>query len=423
MRSKNSLIRRSLAVATLAALSIGPISAHAHPYGHDRQGGYGAFNHYGPSHHRGYPMHPRFNDPRAYGTPMYGPRGFDPRLDPRMNRPGFYGPAYAPRQAPMYAPYAPRADRGTSKNYGNATMGGAKARGTEGYGSKGDDGYGKRDTREEKPAAVLGNIPEIADQAGNFSMLLTAVEAAGLAEALTSAGPFTVFAPTDDAFAALPREAVGGLMQEENQAMLARLLQHHVVAGEIKSSDLKDGGTVNSLAETSLAVESRDNAFFVGGGQVIMADIEASNGVIHVVDRVLFPEGFACLLTTAERDGRFSTLLAAAEAAGLTDALVTGGPFTLLAPTDDAFDALPEGALESLLADPQALADVLRGHLIEGTVVAEDVLALDSVETLAGTTLEIANEDGVRIGGAGVIQTDIRAGNGVIHVIDSVLLP
>lgn len=118
-----------------------------------------------------------------------------------------------------------------------------------------------------------------------------------------------------------------------------------------------------------------------------------------------------------------STLVAAVKAAGLLEVLSGEGPFTVLAPTDKAFAKLPEGALDGLLADPEALAGVLKAHVVAGKAKAATVVTLDQVETLNGT-YPVAVADGVvSIGGATVIATDLMAGNGVVHLIDTVILP
>ena len=129
------------------------------------------------------------------------------------------------------------------------------------------------------------------------------------------------------------------------------------------------------------------------------------------------------IVDVASKAGSFNTLITALKAADLADTLAGEGPFTVLAPTDAAFAALPEGALEGLLADPQKLASVLTLHVVAGNAMAADVVGLDSVATLNGKVLDVDASDGVAIGGASVIKTDIAASNGVIHVIDRVLLP
>lgn len=121
--------------------------------------------------------------------------------------------------------------------------------------------------------------------------------------------------------------------------------------------------------------------------------------------------------------GNFTTLVTALKAADLVDTLNSEGPFTVFAPTDAAFAALPEGALEGLLADPEALANVLTLHVASGRVSAADVVKLSNVATVQGASLDVVTSDGVSVGGATVVQADISASNGVIHVIDSVILP
>jgi uncharacterized surface protein with fasciclin (FAS1) repeats len=126
---------------------------------------------------------------------------------------------------------------------------------------------------------------------------------------------------------------------------------------------------------------------------------------------------------TAATVGTFNTLLTAAEAAGLAETLANGGPFTVFAPTDDAFAALPAGTVEALLADPDALAEILLYHVLDGEVFAADVVNLTSATTLQGSAVSIDASMGVKVNDANVIQTDVLASNGVIHVIDKVLLP
>lgn len=121
--------------------------------------------------------------------------------------------------------------------------------------------------------------------------------------------------------------------------------------------------------------------------------------------------------------GSFTTLVAALQAADLVDTLNSDGPFTVFAPTDAAFAALPDGALEGLLADPVALANVLTLHVVPGRASAADVVKLTNVATVQGAMLAVDTSDGVSVGGAHVVQADVPASNGVIHVIDRVILP
>ena len=170
---------------------------------------------------------------------------------------------------------------------------------------------------------------------------------------------------------------------------------------------------------------------------VTTADILTANGVIHVIDTVILPPSMIAaeeeqammeetpdIVDIAVNDGRFTTLVTALQAAGLVDTLKGEGPFTVFAPTDEAFAALPEGTLESLLADIPALTDVLLYHVVPGKVMATDVVNLDSADTVLGQPVSISTADGnVTVDGANVIITDIEGKNGVIHVIDAVIIP
>lgn len=131
----------------------------------------------------------------------------------------------------------------------------------------------------------------------------------------------------------------------------------------------------------------------------------------------------ADIVDTAVAAGSFETLVAAVQAAGLVDTLKSDGPFTVFAPTDEAFAKLPEGTVESLLKDKEALTKVLTYHVVPGKVMAKDVVGLTSAKTVQGQSITIDTKDGVKVDNANVIKTDIETSNGVIHVIDSVILP
>jgi len=142
------------------------------------------------------------------------------------------------------------------------------------------------------PALAGGHSMDIVDtaaDAGSFETLLAAATAAGLVETLKSEGPFTVFAPTDEAFAALPEGTVESLLMEENKDQLTSILTYHVVPGKVMSSDLTDGMMATTVQGGDLTVDMSDGVM-INGANVVTADIEASNGVIHVIDAVILPE-------------------------------------------------------------------------------------------------------------------------------------
>lgn len=137
-------------------------------------------------------------------------------------------------------------------------------------------------------AAYAADIVDTAVSNGSFKTLVAAVQAAGLAETLKGAGPFTVFAPTDEAFAALPAGTVDDLLKPENKEKLTKILTYHVVSGKVMSGDLKDG-TKTATVEGAEVTIDLDNGAMVNDAKVVTADVAADNGVIHVIDKVLMP--------------------------------------------------------------------------------------------------------------------------------------
>ena len=280
----------------------------------------------------------------------------------------------------------------------------------------------------QDPAAP-GTIVDVATEAGSFGTLLAAVDAAGLTDTLLGEGPFTVFAPTDEAFAALPEGTVEALLADI--PALTDILLYHVVPGVVLAADVATLTSATSVQGSDIGISFEGNELLLNQDSRLLAtNITASNGVIHVIDKVILPpapEAMApgTIVDVATEAGSFGTLLAAVEAAGLVDTLAGEGPFTVFAPTDEAFAALPEGTVEALLADIPALTDILLYHVVAGEVLAADVVGLDSATTVQGSDVAITVDGGnVFLNGtAQVIATDIAASNGVIHVIDKVILP
>ena len=279
------------------------------------------------------------------------------------------------------------------------------------------------------------NIVENAVNSADHTTLVAAVKAAGLVETLSGPGPFTVFAPTDEAFAKLPAGTVEELLKPENKQQLVDILTYHVVAGKVMAADVVKLSEAETVLGKKVAVKVEGDSVMVNESKVILTDIEASNGVIHVIDTVLLPPADEMsgaemekkdIVAIAAGDERFKTLVAAVTAAGLVETLQGEGPFTVFAPTDEAFAKLPAGTIEELLKpeNKQKLVDILTYHVVAGKVMAADVVTLSEAETVLGQKVTIKVEDGkVYINDAQVILTDIEASNGVIHVIDTVILP
>ncbi|MFZ6021269.1 MAG: fasciclin domain-containing protein [Chloroflexota bacterium] len=274
-------------------------------------------------------------------------------------------------------------------------------------------------------------IVDIAVADGRFTTLVAAVQAAGLVDTLAGEGPFTVFAPTDDAFAKLPAGTLEELLKPENKQQLTDILLYHVVAGKVMAADVVNLSEAETALGEKVTIKVEDGKVFVNDAQVIITDIEASNGVIHVIDTVILPPSMTAeapkdIVDIAVADGRFTTLVAAVQAAGLVDTLKSEGPFTVFAPTDEAFAKLPAGTIEALLKpeNKQQLTDILLYHVLPGKVMAASVSDGLIADTALGTSVFFKVDMGkAYINEAQIIITDIEASNGVIHVIDTVILP
>ncbi len=268
------------------------------------------------------------------------------------------------------------------------------------------------------------DIVDTAIGAGSFKTLVTALKAAGLVETLKGPGPFTVFAPTDEAFAKVGKNAIADLLKPLNKEKLRTVLLYHVVLGKVSAQQAFGLTVADTASGQRLEVSRRDGQLRVDESNVVATDITASNGVIHVIDRVLVPSDKTLVQTAVEAN--FKTLVAAMKAAGLVEALSGSGSFTVLAPTDEAFAKLGKEMIAQLLLpeNKEQLATILKLHVIPGRVFADTAAKGDAATTLAGEPLTFALKDGrLTVAGAMVSKTDIDASNGVIHVIDTVLLP
>lgn len=300
------------------------------------------------------------------------------------------------------------------------------------------------------------DIVETAAAAGNFNTLLAAAQAANLVDALKSEGPLTVFAPTDEAFAALPAGTVEALLQDIDA--LTAILTYHVTVGEVTAEEVVKQTTIPTLNGADLTITVTGNSVKIDNANIIVTDIRASNGIIHVIDAVVIPNAsqassremaikaagnyfggglIAYLiqngklqwltkyidLYTVTRLSGLKTLAVAIDAAGLRNTVRSGGPFTVFGPTDAAFGALPAGTLEALVQDPVTLSNILLYHVVAGKVTSADVVNLTEATMVNGGTVDITVNGGVKVNDANVLVVDIMAKNGVIHIIDNVLIP
>ncbi len=291
------------------------------------------------------------------------------------------------------------------------------------------------------------NIVETATADGRFDTLVAAVGAAGLADALQSEGPFTVFAPTDTAFEEVDVDA---LLADTD--LLKSILEYHVNATRISSSDAKAaaGTTIDTLNGTKLAVSMNDNGLYINTSKVIVADVDTTNGVIHALDKVLSVPAAApeAASKACEEDGALpsiteravanpdlQTLVSAVTNAsldGVLDADAAQGAYTVFAPTDDAFAAFIEGSDDfasaaELLAATSTLENVLKSHVYNGEAAVDALTAYtlnptSGLDTLGTGKISISiDDDGLKINDATVDINNVYACNGIVHVIDAVL--
>ncbi len=279
-------------------------------------------------------------------------------------------------------------------------------------------------------------IVEIAASNEDFSTLVAAVQAAGLADTLAGEGDFTVFAPTNDAFDAL--FASLGIAPEDllaDKPLLTEVLLYHVALGELTSEEVAYLGELRMANGDLSTISVRDGSPYINDARIIATDIMASNGVIHVIDAVILPSGVpapvgavdANIVEVAVANEGFSTLVAAVQAADLAGTLSGNGPFTVFAPTNDAFNkTLGELGLsaEDVLGNKELLTNILLYHVAAGALDAQDVLGMGEITMLNGEVATAEVVDGVAyIAGVPISNANIRTSNGIIHVIDAVMIP
>jgi uncharacterized surface protein with fasciclin (FAS1) repeats len=262
---------------------------------------------------------------------------------------------------------------------------------------------------------------------GRFNTLLFALDAAGLTDTVANGGPFTLLAPTDEAFAQVPQETLDAILADP-QGLLTQILLYHVIDGEQRAWSLYRAGQAETLQGQAVSVSFSQRKLRIDDATVLSFDVLAPNGVIHMIDQVLAPSMPAAggLIDLLEADGRFTTLLGALEATGLDETLAGEGPFTVLAPTDDAFAKLDPEALNDLVNDADALTSVLLYHVIPGDRSLAELNDERKVDTAQGDPvyfwswwrgkLNFVNRSRVS-------EADLEADNGRAHIIDRVLLP
>lgn len=254
------------------------------------------------------------------------------------------------------------------------------------------------------------------DAEERFTVLASALQAQDLVTTLSGDGPFTVFAPTNAAFEAL------GMTDEQLMALenLGDILTYHVVSGSIMSSALSNGQRAATVEGSPITVSIDGSTVMIDDATVTAADITADNGVIHIIDKVIMPSNTVVDVAVNDAEDRFTTLYAALASKGLLPTLSGAGPFTVFAPTNAAFEAL--GMTEQELMALDNLDEILQYHVISGEVLSSQLTNGQTAATLQGSDVTVTIDGTtVMINDATVTAADLNAGNGVVHVIDTVL--
>lgn len=281
------------------------------------------------------------------------------------------------------------------------------------------------------------DILDIAKENGGFSILVDALEASGLAFVFDQSffctyfgwfcQDYTVFAPTDDAFNALGTDTLDRLLDKDYAPHLKDILLYHAASGEIFSEDITDGAEVETLNHELVTASVGDDIQLNGDATVVTADIDASNGVVHVIDKVLLPSSTNDIGAIAAANGSFTVLLSLLDRVGLVDFVANTDKLTVFAPTDDAF----EGVDADDLTDEQ-VANILKYHVVAGEVLTKlDLLTRlrGGVATVQGGTIDVDlvgywwNKELKLNSDVGILIPDVLASNGIVHAIDSVLSP
>lgn len=283
-----------------------------------------------------------------------------------------------------------------------------------------------------------GTIPDIAGKTPELSTLDAALTAAKLVSTLEGKGPFTVFAPSNDAF----NEPFKGAQTKyllNNIDQLTEVLKYHVTSGAVMSDQLSTGEKITMLNNATTLVTVSDGTVKINDATVTKADVKASNGVVHIINKVLIPDSVALQMPdipgVVTQQAKCTKLVAAVTAADL-GAVLSSGPLTLFAPTDDAFAALDtqdHGLLTKLLKpeNKEKLQQILKFHVLSSEVTTADLKdGEQQVTTLEGEDVDIskiASSGAVQVGNgenaANVVLADQFAVNGVVHLIDKVLVP
>ena len=288
--------------------------------------------------------------------------------------------------------------------------------------------------KKDDKTPETGTITTIVSTSPDFTILKAAVVKAGLAATLDGKGPFTVFAPTNDAFRAsgITMETINSLSSDA----LKGILLYHTLGAKVVAADVPAGPNANvaTVGGKGIFLTKNNSGVFVNGVSVVKADVMASNGVIHAISRVLMPPT-GNIVEAAQANPNFTYLVAAVLQASkgttnIAQVLSSAGPFTVFAPTNEAFKAAGFATIADInKTDPNTLASILTYHVISARVFSSDLTNGGQPKTVNGGTVSIGLTNGATVKGnknttaSKITSTDMVTTNGVIHVIDQVLLP
>ena len=312
-----------------------------------------------------------------------------------------------------------------------------------------DDGAGSFAGMAEDPAATAASNNPL------LSTLVAAVTEAGLVDTLNGPGPFTIFAPSNDAFAKIPEADLNAVLADK--ATLTKILTLHVVPEQMSADDLISAGMATTVEGQDITFSGdADNIEVNGQAAVVCANVQTANATVFIIDSVLMPDamssgsgastepsGPACAAVPADGAGSFtgmaeapaataasnnpvlSTLVAAVTEAGLVDTLNGPGPFTIFAPSNDAFAKIPEADLNAVLADKATLTKILTLHVVAGKMSAADLAKAGTATTVEGQDITFSGDaSSLQVNGqAAVVCGDVQVAKATVHIIDSVLMP
>jgi len=283
-------------------------------------------------------------------------------------------------------------------------------------------------TSEERSTS---SIVDIARESGSFETLLAALDAAGLTDLLDAPGVFTVFAPTDEAFAQIPSSVIQSLLQPENKKNLQEILLYHVLAGEVSSEDAISAALsktkVSTLSGSTLSPAFENASLVINRSEVLSADLKAGNGRIHVIDRVLIPFSQRLdVIDTAATYKELSSFVSLVKSADLEDTLRKLERVDVFAPTNAAFEALPADVLERLLEpeNREELSNLLQLHVASSFFRIGSIVTSVTLTSLQGDFLTIKYKSGeLFVNDVKIKVLDIPTSNGSLQIIDAVLEP